>query len=142
MVCKSAQLALACVGVCVTVFATGCDKGPKVEFATVQGTVLVGGRPQPNVQIQLTPDREKGIGLPAFAGAVSDDKGNYTLRYSYMNKTGDGAPVGWSRVSLVDMSATSAKASAIPPIYTNPTTSPLLIEVKSGDNSINLEVKK
>lgn len=143
MACKSMQLVIGLMEVCAALATAGCGQGgPKVEFAKVQGAVLVAGRPQPNVQIQLTPDREKGIGLPAFAGGVSDDKGNYALRYSFMNKIGDGAPVGWSRVSLIDMSATNAKASAIPPIYNNPTTSPLLIEVKSGDNSINLEVKK
>jgi hypothetical protein len=133
--------AIISIGLAVAAGIAGCGKSsPKVEFAKVQGTLLVNGRPQPNVQIQFTPDPEKGIGLPAYAGAVSDDKGNYSLRYSYLNKTGDGAPVGWCRVSLLDMSG--AKPSAIPPAYGNAATSSLLVEVKSGNNTLPLEAKK
>jgi hypothetical protein len=140
---KSAPHSLLWIGICITITAAGCGHGgPKVEFAKVQGTVLVNGRPQPNVQVLFIPDREKGIGLPAYAGTVSDDKGDYKLKYSYMNQTGEGAAVGWSRVTLIDMSAANSKASAIPPIYGSPTSSPLLVEVKAGDNTIPLEVKK
>jgi hypothetical protein len=141
MAAKWTQCTIICI--CVAVSTAGCGKsGPKVEFAKVQGSVLVNGHPQPNVQVQFTPDPEKGNGLPAYAGAVSDDKGNYSLRYSYMNKTGDGAPVGWSRVTLIDVSAKNAKASAIPANYGSASTTPLLVEVKAADNTINLPVKK
>jgi hypothetical protein len=141
MAAKSTRRAI--IYICVAIGTAGCGKsGPKIEFGKVQGSVLVNGHPQPNVQVQFTPDPEKGNGLPAYAGAVSDDKGNYSLRYSYMNKTGDGAPVGWNRVSLIDMSAKNAKASAIPANYGNAATSPLLFEVKAGENTINLTVKK
>jgi hypothetical protein len=142
---KATPRAITCILISVAIEITGCGQSaPKVEFAKVQGAVLVNGRPQPNVQVQFTPDPDKGIKLPAYAGAVSDDKGNYTLKYSYMNNTGEGAPVGWNRVSLLDMSAGgSGKASAIPPKYGSASTSPLLLEVKSGDNPpLNLEVKK
>jgi hypothetical protein len=141
MAAKWTRYAVICM--CVAIGTAGCGKsGPKVEFAKVQGTVLINGHPQPNVQVQFTPDREKGIGLPAYAGAVSDDKGNYTLRYSYLNKTGEGAPVGWNRVTLIDTSASNPKASAIPAKYGSAATTPFLFEVKAGDNPINLEVKK
>jgi hypothetical protein len=141
MASKATRSAIISIGLTVATGITGCGQsGPKVQFAKVQGTLLVNGHAQPNVQIQFTPDAEKGIGLPAYAGAVSDDKGNYSLRYSYLNKTGDGAPVGWCRVSLLDMSG--AKPSAVPPAYGNAATSPLLVEVKSGDNTLPLEAKK
>jgi hypothetical protein len=141
MAAKWTQSAL--IYICVAIAMAGCSKtGPKVEFAKVQGSVLVNGHPQANVQVQFTPDPEKGIGVPAYAGAVSDDKGNYSLRYSYLNKTGDGAPVGWNRVTLIDMSANNPKSSAIPANYGSAATTPLLFEVKSGDNTIPLEVKK
>src|SRR5262249_48659472 len=92
---KSKQRAIIGIVVCLAIGSVGCgSSAPKVQFAKVQGAVLVNGHPQPNVQVQFTPDPGKGIGLPAFAGAVSDDKGNYTLKYSYMNKTGEGAPIG------------------------------------------------
>jgi hypothetical protein len=141
---KATPRAIICILIGVAIGVAGCGQsGPKVEFAKVQGAVLVNGRPQSNVQVQFTPDPEKGIKLPAYAGAVSDDQGNYTLKYSYLNKTGEGAPVGWNRVSLLDMSAGGpGKTSAIPPKYGSASTSPLLVEVKSGDNPINLEVKK
>jgi hypothetical protein len=151
MALKRASRAIIWMMACASIGAAGCGQsGPKVEFAKVQGAVLVNGRPQPNVQVQFTPDPEKGIKLPAYAGAVSDEQGNYALKYSYMNKTGEGAPVGWNRVSLLDMSAVldmsaggSGKASAIPPKYGSASTSPLLVEVKSGDNPpLNLDVKK
>ena len=143
MASMSTPGAIIWIGIGVAIGAAGCGKSaPKVEFAKVQGTVLVNGRPQPNVQIQFTPDPGKGIGLPAYGGAVSDDKGNYALKHSYMNKTGEGGPVGWCRVSLLDMSAANPKASAIPASYGSAATSPLVFEVKSGDNTINLEVKK
>jgi hypothetical protein len=141
MASKARRSAIIWIGIAIGV--AGCGKsGPKVEFAKVQGAVLVNGRPQPNIQVQFTPDPEKGIGLPAYAAAVSDDKGNYSLKYSYMNKTGEGAPVGWCRVSLLDMSASNSKASAIPGKFGNAATSPLTKEVKTGDNTINLEMQK
>jgi hypothetical protein len=34
------------------------------------------------------------------------------------------------------------KISAIPPKYGNSATSPLVVEVKAGDNKIDLDVKK
>ena len=140
---KRTRRATAWVGICFIVGAAGCgSSAPKVEFAKVKGAVLVNGHPQRNVQVLFGPDPEKGNKLPALAGAVSDDQGNYALKYSYLNKTGEGAPVGWNRVSLQDMSAGAGKPSAIPSNYGAPATSPLTVEVKSGDNTINLEVKK
>jgi hypothetical protein len=143
MACKSTPRGIIWIAIGVAIGVAGCAKsGPKVEFGKVQGAVLVNGRPQRNVQVLFGPDPEKGNGLPALAGAVSDDQGNYALKYSYLNKTGEGAPVGWNRVSLLDMSAGNGKASAIPPSYGAAATSPLIVEVKAGDNTINLEVKK
>ena len=140
---KSAGHPIIWIGICVAIGVTGCGQsGPKIEFGKVQGAVLINGKPQRNVQVLFGPDPEKGNGLPALAGAVSDDQGNYTLKYSYLNKTGEGAPVGWNRVSLLDMSAGNGKVSAIPPSYGATATSPLIVEVKAGDNTINLDVKK
>jgi len=133
--------ALLWIVVCVLLAPTGCtNSSPGLEIGKVQGTVRVNGQPQRNTQVLFSPDKEKGNGLPAFAGGVTDDQGNYTLKYSYLKKTGEGAPVGWSRVALTDLSG--PKASAIPPDYTMAATSPLLVEVKAGDNKIDLDVKK
>jgi len=136
--------ALVWIAIAILSGASGCNQGtPKIQFGKVQGILRVNGRPQPNVQVTFNPDKEKGIGLPAYAAAVTDDSGNYSLKYSYLNKTGEGAPVGWNRVTLVDLSGgKSPGSSAIPTAYTNPTMTPFLFEVKAGDNKIDLDVKK
>src|SRR5689334_21800801 len=94
--------AILCVALSVPVSLAGCQKGPTVEFGKVQGVVRVNGHPQRAINIQFSPDPGKGNGLPAFAGGMSDDQGNYTLKYSFKDQKGDGAPVGWQRVTLVD----------------------------------------
>src|SRR5262245_58192921 len=144
---KSHRCTLILIGICMS--QTACNSGaPSVEFGKVHGTVRVNGRPQPKIQVIFSPDKEKGIKLPAVAGAETDQQGNYALRYSYHNKTGEGAPVGWSRVTLSDMSVgyprdgQPLKPSAIPPNYSAADSTPLLYEVKSGDNTIDLDVKK
>jgi hypothetical protein len=149
MVLKSDRRVVIWIVICVAIGPAGCSKSaPNVDFATTQGTVRINGRPQRQIQVLFSPDPEKGNGLPAFAGGVSDDQGNYTLKYSYHNKTGDGAPVGWNRVVLTDLSVgypregQAPKPSAVPPAYGAPATTPLLVEVKAGDNKIDLDVKK
>src|SRR6476646_1597372 len=143
------RLAIICTGICMAVGLAGCGQSaPSVDFAKVHGTVRVNGKPQRAIQVLFVPDAEKGIKLPALAGAETDDQGNYSLKYSYHNKTGEGAPVGWNRAVLSDMSVgiprggQPTKPSAIPPAYGSSASTPLLKEVKPGDNTINLEVQK
>jgi hypothetical protein len=98
--------------------------------------------------VQFSPDREKGNGLPILANGTSDDQGKYTLKYSYKGKIGEGSPVGWQRVAVTDTTVgptpqgQDPKPSAIPVVYGTPATTPLLVEVKAGDNSIDLDIKK
>jgi hypothetical protein len=135
-------------GLCIAIGLAGCHSGPKVEFANVQGVVRVNGRPQRGAAVQFSPDREKGNGLPILANGTSDDQGKYTLKYGYQGKIGDGAPVGWQRVTVTDTTVgvtpqgQDPKPSAIPMAYGAPATTPLLVEVKAGDNTIDLDVKK
>jgi hypothetical protein len=135
-------------GIWVAAVLTGCSGGPKVEFGTVQGIVRVNGHPQRGALVQFSPDRDKGNGVPAFGNGRSDDQGKYTLKYSYQGKMGEGAPVGWHRVTLVDTTVgvtpqgQDPKPPAIPMSYGTPASTPLLFEVKSGDNTIDLDVKK
>lgn len=134
--------------VCVAVNLAGCKRGPKVEFAKVHGTVRVNGHPQRRVGILFSPDGQKGNGVPAFGIGTSDDQGSYTLKYDYKGQTGDGAPVGWHRVTLVDTTVgvtpqgQEPKPSAIPLAYGTSAKTPLLVEVKPGENDIPLDVKK
>lgn len=142
------QVALSLTAICLATLLAGCNKGPKVDFAKVQGTVRVNGRPQRAVMIQFSPDREKGNGVPAFGNGTSDDQGKYTLKYGYQGKTGEGAPVGWHRVTLIDTTVgvtpqgQQPKPSAIPFSYGVPASTPLLVEVKAGvENTLDLDVK-
>lgn len=135
-------------GICIAIGLTGCNGGPKLESGDVHGVVRINGRPQRGAAVQFSPDREKGNGLPIFANGTSDDQGKYTLKYGYQHKIAEGAPVGWYRVAVLDgtLSMTpqgqDPKPSAIPLAYGTPATTPLLVEVKPGDNSIDLEIKK
>jgi hypothetical protein len=142
------RLALVVTGTCLAIGLAGCKGGPKIEIGNVQGTVRINGRPQRAVGVQFSPDPQKGNGLPALANGMSDDQGTYTLKYAYKGKIGDGAPVGWQRVSLIDTTVPMTpqgqepKPSAIPMAYNMPATTPLLKEVKPGDNTIDLDIKK
>ena len=144
----SHRRALILNGLWIAIGLAGCKDGPSVEFANVQGIVQVNGKPQRGAMVQFSPDREKGNGVPAFANGTSDDQGKYTLKYGYQGKVGDGAPVGWHRVSVIDTTVgvtpqgQTPKPSAIPMEYGTPATTPLLVEVKAGDNNIDLNVKK
>jgi hypothetical protein len=144
----SYRFVLIAVGVLFTFSTVGCNRGPKVEFAKVQGVVRVNGQPQKRALIQFSPDREKGNGLPILATGTSDEEGKYSLKYGYRDKVDEGAPVGWHRVTVLDTTVGATpqgqepKPSAIPMNYSMPATTPLLVEVKTGDNSIDLDVKK
>ena len=143
--CKCTLVAAACL---LAFFSVSCKHGPGVEFAKVHGVVKVNGKPQGAAMIQFSPDREKGNGVPIFATATSDAQGKYTLKYGYQDKVEEGAPVGWHRVTVLDTTVGATpqgqepKPSAVPMAYSIPATTPLLVEVKKGDNSIDLEVKK
>lgn len=135
-------------GICIAAILAGCNRGPKVEFGNVQGVVKVNGRPQRGALVQFSADRDKGSGAAVFANGTSDDQGKYTLKYSYQGKIGEGAPVGWQRVAIIDTTVgvtpqgQEPRPPAIPLVYGTPATTPLLVEVKAGENTIDLEVKK
>jgi hypothetical protein len=137
------------VGICalgLAVALSGCGSEPRPEFAPVSGTVRINGRPQPRLLLRFSPDAEKGNGLPAIATGTSDAQGKYTLRYEFRGEEGEGAPVGWHRVSVIDTSVGHTpqgqmpKPSAVPLPYSNPSTSPLQKEVKPGEQTIDIDI--
>jgi hypothetical protein len=133
---------------CITAALAGCNRGPSIEFGKVQGTVRINGKPQRGATVQFTPDAGKGNGLPIFAGGTSDDQGKYTLKYGHEGTIGEGAPVGWFRVTVIDSTipvpppGQEPRPSAVPLVYGLPSKTPLLQEVKAGDNTIDLDLKK
>jgi hypothetical protein len=144
----SQRRALIVNGFVIALGLTGCNREPQVEFGKVQGIVRVNGQPQRGALVQFSPDREKGNGVPIFANGTSDDQGRYTLKYGHEGKIAEGAPVGWHRATVLDTTVGATpqgqepKPSAVPMAYGTPATTPLLVEVKPGDNTIDLDVKK
>ena len=127
---------------------SGCGGEPSPEFAPVSGVVRINGRPQPRLMLRFSPDPEKGNGLPARATGTSDEQGQYTLKYEFRGEEGDGAPVGWHRVSVIDTSVghtpqgQQPKPSAVPHQYSNPSTTPILKEVISGEQTIDIDITR
>jgi hypothetical protein len=135
-------------GLLVAVMLAGCRRGKGPEFAPVQGIVRVNGIPERGLLVNFSPDPEKGTGIPAFATGKTDEQGHYTMKYDYRGKEGDGAPVGWQRATIMDSKVgftpqgQEPKPSSIPYTYARFSTTPLQYEVKAGDNTIDIVVKK
>jgi hypothetical protein len=126
-----------------------CHREKAPGFAPVEGIVRINGQPERGLLVRLSPDAEKGNGMPAFATGKTDEQGKYTLNYEYRGKEGIGAPVGWHRVTIADSKVgltpqgQAPKPSSVPYAYGNVSTTPLIIEVKAGDlQTIDLDVKK
>src|SRR5262245_7328863 len=122
----------------------GCRGGAEpLDTGNVQGVIRVNGKPQPSLRVRFMPDREKGNGKPAFATGFTDQQGKYTLTYEYHNKEAPGAPVGWNRVVLDDTTRKPGQPwTLFPQTYSSPTETPLVYEVKPGDNTIDIDVPK
>lgn len=125
----------------------GCSRGP--EFANVEGTVKLNGKPLEKIHIEFWPEADGG----SKSFAVTDEQGHYVL--TTIDGERDGAQVGMHRILLrdaarlgdrflgrkaegVDMS--NGRKSRIPDKYTGIVSSPLKKEVQSGNNTIDLEV--
>lgn len=124
----------------------GCkEKGP--EFGQVTGTVTVKGKPMKGVALTFMPEPSPGHELRINAGGLTDAQGRYELAYAYEGTQGRGAPVGMHRVMALDTRFTGIPQGAPKPPrvfstdYSSPTTTPLKIEVKPGEQTIDLELK-
>jgi hypothetical protein len=116
----------------------GCS-GPQVEFAEVQGKVMLDGKPLVGVQVTFYPETAGKETLPLARGKT-DTAGKYSLA------TLDGQPgaaVGKHRVVVQwptpergdnweKVPPPQFKGPVIPIKYTAATETPLLFEVKSG----------
>lgn len=142
---KASSAALALIALSVLI--PGCRK-KSPEFGQVTGVVKINGQPHGRLLVRFMPDPEKGNKWPINATGKSDEQGKYSLVYAYDGKEGAGAPVGWHRVLIEDPSLSrvpqgqAPPPQLIPPAYNGPATTPLLKEVKSGDQTIDLEVSK
>jgi hypothetical protein len=134
------------------------NRGP--EFAEVEGTVTLDGKPLADVEVQFLPDPEKSNPGPT-ASAYTDAAGHYKLRCEKMSQ--DGAVLGPHRVCVIDITAIAPlgppglappslpgpatvsqkpKLSRVPAVYNDPTRTPFRdVEVKSGKQTLDFNVK-
>jgi hypothetical protein len=135
--------ALVCL-VCL-VFVAGC--GRRVEMGQVTGTVRAGGQPLANVLVTYIPATD-GPTAPVRLMGTTDASGAYRLRTEQLE---EGAAPGPYKVIIEDLAIYSAPRAAdgtvlqLPPTrfdpqFADPLRSPLEIEVKSGVQTIDLEV--
>ncbi len=125
----------------------GCGK-KALETGQVEGVVRVNGQPHKGLMVRFMPDLAKnGVNLSVNSTGISDAQGKYTLKHVYDDKAGEGAPVGWHRVVIEDMSHGPTPQGQAPPpplfpaTYNSPVTTPLSVEVKAGTQTIDLDVK-
>lgn len=138
----------------LAVFVMGCSGGEEgaPELHPVSGKLTVGGSPVENVQVSFVPADEN---VRAATGNT-DTSGQFTLASP---NAGPGAMAGQYKVVLTpgtgadasamesqyatgggDPAAAAVKESPIPKEYLKFETSTKLVEVKEGENEINLEL--
>ncbi|MGF1582841.1 MAG: hypothetical protein ACFCD0_26265 [Gemmataceae bacterium] len=112
----------------------GCGQGP--EVVPVRGVVTLDGKPLKKVYVQFIPQTTKD-GHPG-SYATTDDKGQFELRlYQAVGNHSHGAVVGKHTVVLRDTDRPVRPPIPPPkvaPKYSEPTKSPLQIEVSEPTN--------
>ena len=120
-------LALCALGLMTMFF--GCGE-PAPEFVPIEGVVRLNGQPKRGLFVRFSPDEEKGNTTRSTASGTSDEQGGFKLQYEYQGETGDGAAVGWYRVTIGDTTigytpqGQQPKPPTIPPIYSSPAGTP------------------
>jgi len=124
-----------------------CGKKPP-ETGLVQGVVLVKGKPMSRLAVTFMPEPSDGKEVATNAFAETDEQGKYQLKHYFNGKELPGAPVGWNRVLVEDLRQSHlGQGQARPPQfisfdYAKPSTTPLRVEIKPGEQTINLEVTR
>lgn len=121
----------------------GCNESNH-QLGRVSGKVTYKGRPVTSAKVTFFPERG-----PEATGSL-DDQGHYELMTI---KPGDGAVVGKNRVGISPILAgvslkpgkppalPDAAKSVIPAKYRNPQASELIVEVRTGDNAFDFDLK-
>jgi hypothetical protein len=119
----------------------GCSNS--VPVGEVEGTVRLKGAALTNVVVEFLPDPEKQTTGPRST-AVTDAQGRYRLRCDDQR---NGAVVGWHRVVLIDpeeerpaQGQTRKSPPRVPSQYASAAGTPLRKEVKSGTQTIDLDL--
>lgn len=120
----------------------GGDTGPKLF--PVSGKLTKGGTPLGGIMITLVPT-DANSKAPALGGVTKDD-GSFEIR---TNTGGAGAPLGMYKVVMVaptpeidyaTQKGPPKKSDVIPQKYTSNMSTDKTFEVKSGTNTLSLEI--
>lgn len=136
----------------------GCGRAPLP--ATVEGTLRLSGKPLDNCLIVFFPEPEKDVPGKLRSMGLTDRNGRFRLRCDDQR---DGASIGWHRVTIQDMSASTGvrrrdhgtvdaeteetapppppRRSRAPKKYLSARDTTLRKEVKPGHQEIDLEIK-
>jgi hypothetical protein len=122
------------------VAASGC--GRSYEVAPVEGVVLIDDKPASGVQVQFVPDVTRSTVGPVASAETKRD-GSFSLAVHEMPgaDTPGGVVVGWNRIVLTDLKQPVLKDEArVRPEYTTSRATPLLQEIKPGDQTIEIRL--
>ena len=136
----------------------GC--GSEEPQATVQGTLRLKGKPLDNCLVTFLPENRQQEDRGPHSSGLTDGQGNYRLRTDNQE---EGSAVGPHRVTVQDLSVSTGvrrldhgtvdaeqtdrspprppQRSRVPSKYTSPATTPLLLEVRPGEQTIDLDVR-
>jgi hypothetical protein len=125
-------------------FHCGCSVGP--EFGKVAGKVVIPGHTADDLRIEFHPDATAGTTGPSSTGET-DDQGNFLLSSATEAGVQEGAVVGMHRVVLQDLRlAQSETGRGIPQRirreHAEVLSTPLVVEVKAGEQTIVLDLGK
>ncbi len=133
-----------CVVLLLVSVLAGCSK--KIpELGLVNGAVTLNGKKLDGIRVEFLPDPEKGNMAESSFGE-SDAEGNFSLSFSGKDNT-PGAAVGQHRVVLWDYVAMNTRdADAMPSRISDKfnlaARTPILLEVKPGQQTIDIELDK
>jgi hypothetical protein len=135
--------------------APGCQRERPMNFAPVEGTVTLAGKPLANVIVVFWGDAESSANTPLSSGAT-DAAGHYRL---HTDQGDDGAVVGRHRVCILEGGIfrnghapngerhtrlnpkDSSTPSQVPLSYAYKDQTALHADVRPGEQVIDLEVK-
>ncbi len=131
-------------GLLALLICTGCAKSPEETFS-VEGTVTVAGKLMDGGTVVFDMIDVGKSGKKYAARGNIDSQGHYRL--TTFGKM-DGAPAGKHRVCVIpnfsklpdEAGVSVIKMVTVPRKYMKPNTSPLVYEVKAGENIIDIEI--
>jgi hypothetical protein len=135
----SDQSILTILCACGLLAMTGCAS---LKLVPVSGTVTQAGKPLTGGAVSFVPDASKGNNARLSCLGRIGPNGRYELLTNGVTKseTGKGAPIGWYKVALITTLPGAAEIT-VNPIYTDPETTPLLIEVVANPEAGRYDLK-